>query len=129
MKREMRKGFFFVVLILVAASVPVNTLGAETGATEKGVIETLNEALKERDQIIQGLLKRMETLEKEVRFLRDSSVPEKSLQTPSGEEEKDSSSRGQGTAVSATGSTPSPAEREEEERLARAALDRMLEVS
>jgi hypothetical protein len=122
-------GFFFFA--------PMLTLGADREESLNGKnsrdkqLESLIEAVKKRDQLIDNLRERVETLEKEVRSLRASSDVKPSpdgVSTPSQQSPEIHSSAGTGQEASpAPGATAtSSSEKEEEERLAQATLERIL---
>lgn len=132
MKGTMKKNAVCLLLPLLAAcSLLASPAAVSAAAPESAgdeVIETLNQALRERDQVIRDLLQRMERLENEVQTLRGGSAPAASLPAASG---------GEDPAVSAledaSASPPLPPPvvddleaREEQDRFATAALERLL---
>jgi len=117
MRRIVAIGCAVSVALLLA--VPEENLRAERAAVGQDAessaegIKTLQRELEKRDRIIQDLLRRLETLEKEVNALGDKQVPR---ETPKPAPPPEYS----------TSPPPSREEADAEERLAQATLERVL---
>jgi hypothetical protein len=137
MQRRLLAGVLFILFFVHGSLLVYPTIlpGAESRKKVKTAqmrqeIADLADELRKRDQVISGMLKRMEALEQEVRVLRADGVPKTTLAAaPSAEpvqSEKPEAAERKSPPPSTAPGPPTPEEREEEERIARETLDRVL---